>query len=312
MSTPLPADVPSPCPICTSREFVSHGNGLARCVNCRVVVNPSVWTPGADAELEAEWFDGGEYEPDPSRWTRMFARWNAKETWRRLHKAGARGGNVLEIGPGGGGTLIFLRERGYMVQGCDASAAVCNYVAKTHGIQMHHGLVADIKGDGVFDAIVMNHIVEHVSDPVGLLTNVRRLLRPGGILHVAVPNIDSWDAKLPGWTSYQPYHLVYYTPTTLEALVARAGFAVTRVETREPFSGWFLATLRTMLRVGASRSNTRAPRRSPLVENAYRLAMLGTGALTLPLRLLQSALLKGEEAVALATRREPSALIADP
>ena len=57
----------------------------------------------------------------------------------------------------------------------------------------------------------MHHLLEHVADPVALLQDARARLKPGGALQLAVPNIRSWEARLRGWNSYEPYHLLYFT-----------------------------------------------------------------------------------------------------
>jgi SAM-dependent methyltransferase len=81
--------------------------------------------------------------------------------------------------------------------------------------------------DGSLDAITMWHSLEHVPDPIATLTLCRRLLRPGGVLYVSVPNLDSLQADLTGnrWT-YQdiPHHVSQFTPEGLAAAVRRAGF----------------------------------------------------------------------------------------
>src|ERR1043165_8470460 len=127
------------CPICEGKQFKSAPFNLVRCVACDAVLNPLVWEPGADEELEETWFDGDAYQPDRSAWTKRFDRWNASATWKRLHDRVPDGGRILEIGPGAGATLAFLRDKGYSVTGCDVSRTVCEHVTASHGIAMHHG-----------------------------------------------------------------------------------------------------------------------------------------------------------------------------
>ena len=180
--------------------------------------------------------------------------------------------------------------------------AICRHAEEFYGLKMHCGSLASFPGEALFDAIVMNHVVEHVSNPVEFLSDARRLLRQGGVLHIAVPNVASWEANLSGWTSYQPYHLVYFTPIALGTTVSRAGLVLRELTTFEPFSGWFLALLRTAL-AGSQPQSKQATRstRSSSIEFAYRTLMLGSGALTFPLRKIQASLMRGEELVCIAT-----------
>lgn len=107
--------------------------------------------------------------------------------------------------------------------GCDLSAPICQRVSQTYGIAMHDGSLTSLVGENRFDVIVMNHVLEHVNQPIEFLREVHRLLAPGGVAHIAVPNVACWEAGLAGWTSYEPYHLVYFDPRTLERTVSAGG-----------------------------------------------------------------------------------------
>jgi hypothetical protein len=143
------------------------------------------------------------------------------------------------------------------------------------------------------------------------LRDVYRLLAFDGTVHIAVPNIACWEAGLAGWTSYEPYHLSYFSPHTLEQAVAASGLTIDHLSTHESFSGWFLAVLRTLLGInreqGAVTRPTTAqqhrgqPRRG-IIEHTYRLAMVGTGLAIWPLRLIQSRLGFGDEIICIARR----------
>ena len=319
MSAPSvrPAAAPTrhDCPVCGESRLEPFRALLRRCPQCGLVVNPDVWRGGAEAELEKRFFDDGAYDATQSAWVRLFERWNNARTYARLARVGVTRGRLLDVGIGSGALLAEGRARGFEVEGCDLSEAIARHVRDTHGIPVHTCTLDAITGR--YDAIVMNHVVEHVSDPVALLADAARLLRPGGVIHVAVPNVDSWDAALPGWTSYQPYHLVYFSPASLETAVRGAGLAPVWQGTQEPFSGWFLAALRTLAGhspagavAGAAASEARpapARRRPALVEAPYRLAMLAVGGATYPLRLLQQRLGRGEEAVLVATAASAAA-----
>jgi SAM-dependent methyltransferase len=81
--------------------------------------------------------------------------------------------------------------------------------------------------DGSFDAVVLSHVVEHVADPLALLAACRRLLRPGGTLALATPNIDSRGHERFGaaWLHLDvPRHLFLFSRSGLAALFARVGF----------------------------------------------------------------------------------------
>jgi len=267
-------------------------------------VDEAVWRPAANEEMEEAFF-GESYEPVRSLWVRLFEALNNRRTIGRLPDAIGSGGQLLEIGVGSGSFLAYAKIRGYSPVGCDLSAAICRSVERNTGITMHCGPLESFSDEHLFDVVVMNHVLEHVSDPLALLKAVRVRLKPGGVLHLAVPNVEAWEAKLPGWNSYEPYHLLYFTTRTLRLAAEKAGFEIHHLTTHESFSGWFLAILRTLLWRSYSTqfqkgSVKKANQSMSFVEHAYRLVMVAWGLLTLPFRRLQEFLGKGDEVIMLA------------
>lgn len=299
------------CPICACVGFRPYKLGLVQCDACGVVLSPAIWRPQANEQLEEEWF-GEDYQPETSFWVGVFETWNNRKTLSRLAQASPPGRRLLEIGVGSGSFLNAARERSYEVMGCDLSVPICSRVHRAYGIAMHSGPLTALTGENRFDVIVMNHVLEHVHQPIEFLQDVRRLLSPGGVVHIAVPNITCWEARLSGWTSFEPYHLIYFTPQTLRRTVSASGLAIDRITTHDSFSGWFLAVLRSALGVNRASGAVTRPvnamtrraqgRRSGVVEHAYRIAMVCAGGCLWPLRWLQAKLSRGDEAICIARK----------
>jgi hypothetical protein len=79
----------------------------------------------------------------------------------------------------------------------------------------------------------MWHVLEHVHDLHGYLAQLRKLLRPGGVLFIAVPNYTSYDARKYGayWAAYDiPIHLYHFSPTSMHRLMSAHGFKITGVK----------------------------------------------------------------------------------
>ncbi len=159
----------------------------------------------------------------------------------------------------------------------------------------------------------MNHVLEHTNEPIELLRGVEQLLTPDGLLHIVVPNIACWEATLSGWVSYEPYHLTYFTPQTLKKTISATGLEMISFFTYDSFSGWFLALLRTALRVNRAGGTVTLLRnslikhvkhRSSILEHAYRIAMVLFGGAIWPLRWLQSKLGYGDEMVCIARKKD--------
>ncbi len=295
------------CPLCAGTDFRLWRFGLIRCKQCSLVVDAVVWISGANEQLNEASF-GDNYEPIRSFWVRVFETLNNRRTVRRLLRMVSVGGRrLLEIGVGSGSFLVYSQAHGFSPLGCDLSSTICLRVERDTGISMHCGPLESLPEQQRFDVIVMNHVLEHVSDPVTLLKAIQTRMNPGGVLHLAVPNVAAWEARLSGWNSYEPYHLLYFTPKTLQIAAEKAGLQVQRLSTHESFSGWFLAVLRTVLRSDNSTGSKHCLRasvkqRSSAVEHGYRLAMVTWGLITLPLRWIQQLLGKGDEVILLARK----------
>ena len=294
------------CPLCGNQSYARAKHNLLRCTSCELILSPQAWEDSANIEQEKEWFDNKPVLD--SFWLRLFQSWNNRRTWRRLRKYIPRTGRLLEIGVGNASLLRFLRAKDFKVEGCDLARSICEHVQKTYGIEMHNCAVADVPNRCAYDVVVMNHVLEHVNDPVHFLTNARACMKHNAIAHVGVPNIVCWQARLPGWNSYEPYHLLYFSPDILRRVVEKAGFQVLFIATHDSFSGWFLAVLRTLLmtheKSASERQSQREKANMTLIGHAYRLAMVLSGAFTLPLRYLQSAIGRGDEIILIAKPRE--------
>jgi 2-polyprenyl-3-methyl-5-hydroxy-6-metoxy-1,4-benzoquinol methylase len=301
------------CPICGC-DTRSHMLGrpdlaLRRCRLCDVVFLPLQSGASEYAhQMETEFFSGT-FTARQNRWQELFDQWKARQTLRGLRRF-VHSGRLLEVGVGTGVFLNAARRAGFDCMGIDASGHIADHVRRAYGLPVFQGYLEDFSIDTEkrrFDVIVMNHVLEHMPSPKAMLSRVGALLERGGILYIAVPNITGWEASLTGWTSYEPYHLYYFSPATLGILFKDAGLQVLQVKTVEPFSGWFNALARTVM--GVRYRNTRESLdcglrnwRLSLAFNAFNLGRVGVGAITLPLRYIQARLNRGEELVAVVTK----------
>lgn len=292
-----------PCPLCAASGFEPLRFGLLRCAGCGLVVNPALFRRGAGQALNEEAF-GEEWEPETSAWVRWFQTWKNRRYLRTIRRF-AQSGRLLEVGVGSGRFLEQARAAGFDVMGCDLSPAVCRRVEERIGVPVHCGGVDGLPRAS-FDVVAMHHVLEHVEDPVGFLRSVRERVSPGGIVHIAVPNVGCWEARSAGWNYYVPYHLTYFDRETLARAARAAGLVPLWAGTHENFSTWFLTIVRVLLKVRPNEapriaaSIGRVPAWWSLVEHPYRLAMVTAGAVTWPLRRLQGVLGRGDELVMVA------------
>ena len=296
----------SGCPLCAAEDFAPFRFGLLRCGGCGLVVDPAIFQSGAAEALNEEAF-GEAYDTGRSFWVRSFEAVKNRRYLANLRRAGVTGGRLLEVGVGRGSFLAAAREAGFEVEGCDLSASLCRRVQQATGITVHNMSLEQLP-QGAYDVVAMHHVLEHVADPVGFLRAARERLKPGGVLHLAVPNVACWEAGLPSWNLYLPVHLSYFAPTTLSHALVRADLSRLWVATYDSFSAWFLVVVRLPLGIRPRKTQAiaaslgRVPSWWTYMEHPYRLAMVTTGLLTWPLRRVQGWLGKGDELMAVARR----------
>jgi len=144
--------------------------------------------------------------------------------YRRVWKR--RPGRLLDVGCGAGDLAAVFARRGWSVAGIEPSAVAAEH-ARANGVEAVNGTLADAPwGPAEFDAILFNHSLEHIEEPAQALTEAARLLKPGGLLAIAVPNFGSWHRRLFGSAWFQldlPRHLQHFDRDSLATLVEAAG-----------------------------------------------------------------------------------------
>ena len=284
------------CPLCGRGVRPARGARqrwqLVACEACGHVM-----APHANGEALQQRHFGDAFAGADDGWTRAVDRANARRVLRVLGHAVTPGARVLEIGPGHGALLVALAAGGFRVEGLELSPAVALATSQRSRVPVRVGTIERYSRDtGVgYHAVVMRHVLEHMSDPVGAVEALHRLLMPGGVAYVAVPNIGAPESALPGWTGYQPYHLHYFTPARLHALFERSGFRVVTVRTREPFSGWVNAIVNSLRARRDDGEPAPAGRPGRIVVGVYNVVRFAVGTLLAPLRVVQAWSGRGEE-----------------
>ncbi|MEM2169786.1 MAG: class I SAM-dependent methyltransferase, partial [Candidatus Bathyarchaeia archaeon] len=139
-------------------------------------------------------------------------------------------GRLIDIGCGNGQFLALMRDLGWEVLGVEPDVEAARVAEDTFGIKVIPSTLEEASlPDASADVITMNHVIEHVHDPITLLKECRRVLRPGGMLVVVTPNLNSFGRRLWGkaWLHWDPpRHYFIFSAKSLLDCARRTGLQV--------------------------------------------------------------------------------------
>lgn len=149
-------------------------------------------------------------------------------------EAWSQPGNVVDLGCGDGGQLDKL-DPGFVPFGIEVSTALAK--AADTRFSIHGGACVNaptLEGlksfpTGFFAAATLRSYLEHEMHPLPVLRELRRVLAPGGVAIIKVPNYASLNRIVMGnkWCGFRyPDHLNYFTPKMLKKMGVKAGFSV--------------------------------------------------------------------------------------
>jgi 2-polyprenyl-3-methyl-5-hydroxy-6-metoxy-1,4-benzoquinol methylase len=139
-------------------------------------------------------------------------------------------GRILDIGCGRGLFLHIMQEDGWDVAGQEFSAISASYATDIYGIDVRTGELKDCEYQSEsFDVVNINHVLEHLENPDEVIAECYRILKKGGLLVTAVPNIDSLQGIFGQKHWFQldlPYHLYHFSSKSLFDLLQKNSFNV--------------------------------------------------------------------------------------
>jgi SAM-dependent methyltransferase len=221
------------CLICQSQAIHPHlqqsGYQVFRCASCGF----QFVAPTPSREELAAYYDRA-YAVPLTRYRSHLTRHN--RLIADLERWVPQRGKLLEVGASYGHSLAIARARGWQVHGIELSPGAAQYANEQLRVAVLNTDLLDAPLPAAsFDAIMLWHVLEHTREPAEQVARLYSLLKPGGILALLVPNINSVGARLAGrawpWMC-PPAHLWYFSPTTLPRLLTQHGFLVLEVTTR--------------------------------------------------------------------------------
>lgn len=222
------------CPVCQASPCpafeVPEVGAFRRCENCGFIFAPEIHSE--DAVLYDENFGANNIHPTYRKSANGYVIKNrAKlsglldkfEPWRKT-------GRILDVGCSAAFFMHLAQQRGWKANGVEIAPWAAEFSNKELGVETHCGMLEGAAfPDNTFDVAFSSHVLEHISDPYVLISEMRRVLRPGG-LHVSV--LPSQFAS-PSWKFAQrfigdppPKHTSFFNTSSFARLIERCGLKV--------------------------------------------------------------------------------------
>jgi 2-polyprenyl-3-methyl-5-hydroxy-6-metoxy-1,4-benzoquinol methylase len=151
---------------------------------------------------------------------------------------------ALDIGSGYGFFTAAALRAGFSVTAINPSVWENNIFQQMNGFRPIEAFFEDVDFTQQFDLVILSQVLEHIENPLGMLSRVRSILSPQGIVAIAVPNFDSYWVKIfkrDGGVIWVPEHLNCFSKKSLTMLLSRAGFDVVRYQAISRFPYFYLS-----------------------------------------------------------------------
>ena len=200
-----------------TKKYLHQNFSLWKCKNCLSI--HSIDHANFD-EIYADY-------PVNKRTLDDFARNTYGNLIKRLVKAGLKKNHkILDFGCGNGVFLSLLQEKGYN---------------NANGYDPYVNGFATIPKNTQYDCIVANDVIEHVKNPRELISECKKLLKPGGIFYIGTADSEPVDIKNVSshiMRLHQPFHRIIITQKTLEHLSKEQGFSLKKSYRRSYMDTW--------------------------------------------------------------------------
>lgn len=144
---------------------------------------------------------------------------------------------IMDIGCGAGGFLMAAHARGWETcVGIDVNERYSSIYRESTGVQFVQSSFEELNHEHLgndYDVITMWNVLEHIYDLQSVLGSITTMLKPGGLLFIMVPNVESLATRLIREKSatFNWKHVSHFSPMSLEALMSRHGLKTELLET---------------------------------------------------------------------------------
>lgn len=146
--------------------------------------------------------------------------------WIRAH---VPRGTIVDYGAGSGAFVNFLKQIGRETHGYEIAEAGRKTAKENYGVDLYDPSTLGDLDDESVACFTMWHVLEHIYDPKSLIETMHAKLKKEGILVIAVPNPESWDAKYykEHWAAWDvPIHISHFKQKVIIPFVEKIGFSM--------------------------------------------------------------------------------------
>lgn len=163
-------------------------------------------------------------------------------------------GSILDVGSGTGAFLNTMRKAAWEIKGLEPDEGARRKALELYGLHLDISEELFSLPGQSFDAITLWHVLEHVHELHAYITRLKELLRPGGILFIAVPNYTCHDEKVyrEHWAAYDvPRHLYHFSPASMHTFLSLHGLRLNSIKPMW-YDSFYVSMLSEKYRTGKS------------------------------------------------------------
>ncbi|MEE3371642.1 MAG: class I SAM-dependent methyltransferase [Planctomycetota bacterium] len=222
-----------PCVLCeqTNYEILFRRDRDCRplttviCTHCGLVSHESIPNNHELAEYYSKEYRQeyhGEFHPSGRRVLREWKRGSELAARLSTHTLGCR--KLFEIGAGIGCNVKQFELAGLDASGIEPGCGFQQYAKRHLKADISKKFFQDLRTGGQYDIVLMVHVLEHLNEPVQAFETIRKLLIPGGLAYIEVPNLEAPHSR-PG-RLFHFAHIYNFTGSTLAMLARKCGFRI--------------------------------------------------------------------------------------
>ena len=178
-----------------------------------------------------------------------------KQKIKLINSLNSENKTILDIGCGTGDFLKACKKDGWKIIGIEPDEGARNLTIKKTEISIHTNIEELVENtSNKFDVITMWHVLEHVPNLQEYINSLKNLLKPNGVLIIAVPNYKSYDAVYYGkfWAAYDvPRHLWHFSQKSINLLFKDIGLELVKTLPMK-FDAYYVSLLSEKYKSGKS------------------------------------------------------------